>query len=247
MAHSFFDPAQAAVFNALAPKTDSTFQIKYFKIHGMGAMSRTIIVIGTGGHSRLTNTFEDDWSEYKPTTPFGLMPLLTETSADGKTKLQIAESDSIERYLAHKFGLFGNGSAFEEVLVNTFASHTLALITQIFDKYAVSEDPRTRAAVKGSLASNHIAPWIKHHEEHLQANGANGHYVGDKVTLADVKTDYVISMIQALTGEEFVSESKTPAIWRVRQEMDKIEGVAAWKASEEYKVLSKANYDYLGY
>ncbi|KAF9904513.1 hypothetical protein EC991_002621 [Linnemannia zychae] len=246
MVHPYFDPAQAAAFNALATKTDSTFQIKYFRIHGLGAISRTIIVIGTGGHSQLTNTFEDDWSEYKPTTPFGLLPLLTETSADGKTKLQIAESDSIERYLARKFGLFGN-DAFEEVLVNTFASHTVSLISQIFSKYSVSEDPQVRAAAKGPLVSDHIAPWIKYHEKHLQANGANGHYVGNKVTLADIKTDYVITMIQGVTGEELISESKTPAIWKVRQEMDKIKSVAAWKASEEYKVLSKENDALLGY
>ncbi|KAG0279035.1 hypothetical protein BGZ95_002490 [Linnemannia exigua] len=247
MVHAYFNPAQASAFNALASKTDSTFQVKYFKIHGSGAISRILIVIGTGGHKQLSNAYEDDWSDYKPTTPFGLMPLLTETSADGKTKLQIAESDAIERYLARKFDLFGNGTAFEEVLVNTFSSHTMALINQIFNKWGIIEDPMVRAANKESLATDQIAPWIKHHEKHLQANGTNGHYVGNKVTLADVKTDYVITMIQALTGEELVSESKTPAIWRVRQEMDKIESVAAWKGSEEYKVLSKENYDMLAY
>ncbi|KAK3840959.1 MAG: hypothetical protein J3R72DRAFT_446206 [Linnemannia gamsii] len=247
MVHAYFNPTQAAAFNALASKTDSTFQVKYFKIHGSGAISRILIVIGTGGHNQLSNAYEDDWSEYKPTTPFGLMPLLTETSADGKTKLQIAESDAIERYLARKFGLFGNGTAFEEVLVNTFASHSLALLNQIVNKWAYLEDPQVRAVNKGPLVTDQIAPWIKYHEKHLQANGANGHYVGNKVTLADVKTDYVITMILAMTGEELVSESKTPAIWRVRQEMNKIESVAAWRASEEYKILSKGNFDMLAY
>ncbi|KAG0258822.1 Glutathione S-transferase S1 [Linnemannia exigua] len=247
MVHAFFNPTQAAAFDALAPKTDSTFEIRYFHLHGQGGMSRTLIVIGTGGHSRLTNVHEGDWAEYKPTTPFGVMPLLTETSADGKTKLQIAESDSIERYLARKFGLFGSGSAFEEVLVNTFANNTQALIVEIINKFALVEDAEVKAANKRPLITDHIARWIKHHEEHLQAKGANGHYVGNKVTLADVKTDYVISMIQGVSGEELVSEEKTPAIWKVRQEMDKIEGVAAWKASEEYKSLDKENFEFLAY
>ncbi|KAF9128600.1 hypothetical protein BGW39_004896, partial [Mortierella sp. 14UC] len=83
--------------------------------------------------------------------------------------------------------------------------------------------------------------------EHLQANGANGHYVGNKVTLADAKTDYVISMIKGVSGDELISESKTPAIWKVRQEMDKVEGVAVWKASEEYKALDKDNLELLAY
>ncbi|KAK3806559.1 MAG: hypothetical protein JOS17DRAFT_767553 [Linnemannia elongata] len=247
VAHPFFEPAQADAFNALADKTDSSFEIRYFHLHGQGGLARTIIVIGTNGHSRLTNVHEGDWPEYKPTTPFGVMPLLTETSADGKTKLQIAESDAIERYLSRKFGLFGNGTAFEEVLVNTFTNSTHCLIMSIFNSYGLIEDPAVRAKNKGPLISDSIAPWVKYHEKHLQANGANGHYVGNKVSLADVKTEYVISMIQGLSGEELISEEKTPAIWRVRQEMDKIEGVAKWKASEEYKSLGKENFDFLGY
>jgi hypothetical protein len=50
-----------------------------------------------------------------------------------------------------------------------------------------------------------------------------------------------------LSGEELISEEKTPAIWKVRQEIDKIEGVAEWKASEEYKSIGKENFDMLGY
>ncbi|OAQ28130.1 hypothetical protein K457DRAFT_139014 [Linnemannia elongata AG-77] len=245
--HPFFDPAQADAFNALADETDSSFEVRYFHLHGQGGLARTLIVIGTNGHSRLTNVHEDDWAENKPTTPFGVMPLLTETSADGKTKLQIAESDAIERYLARKFGLFGNGTAFEKVLVNTFANSTQGLIMSIFNSYGLIEDRAVRTKNKGPLISDSIAPWIKYHEQHLQANGANGHYVGNKVSLADVKTDYVISMIQGLSGDELVSEEKTPAIWKVRQEMDKIGGVAEWKASEEYKSLGKENFDFLGY
>ncbi|KAF9128603.1 hypothetical protein BGW39_004899 [Mortierella sp. 14UC] len=244
MVHPYFDLAQTTAFNTLAHKTDSTFEIRYFHVHGMGAMSRTIITIGGG---KLANVHAEDWAIFKPTAPFGAMPLLTETPADGKTRLQIAESDAIEHYLARKFGLFGNGSVFEEVLVESFASNTQALINEIFDKYTIIQDPAVKAANKGPLIGHHIARWIKHHEEHLQANGANGHYVGNKATLADVKTDYVITIIQAMTGEALVSENKTPAIWRVRQEMDKIESVAAWKASEEYKSISKDNYTLLGY
>ncbi|KAF8943037.1 hypothetical protein BGZ47_005857 [Haplosporangium gracile] len=247
VAHPFFDPAQEAAFNALADKTDSSFEIRYFHVHGQGGVARTLIVIGTNGHSRLTNVHEGDWADYKPTTPFGVMPLLTETSADGKTKLQVAESDAIERYLARKFGLRGNSNAFQEVLVNTFANSTQGLIMSIFNKYGLIEDAAIRTKNKGPLINDNIAPWIKYHEQHLQANGANGHYVGNKVTLADVKTDYVIDMIQGLSGEELISEEKTPAIWKVRQEMDKIEAVAAWKASEEYKSIGKENFDFLGY
>ncbi|KAF9339807.1 hypothetical protein BGZ91_004641 [Linnemannia elongata] len=247
--HSFFNPSQSSAFATLAPKRDSTFEYRYFRVHGMRSIPRTLIAIGTGSSvlSRLTNNFSQDWSTYKPTTPFGFLPVLTETSADGLTKLDIVESDVIERYLARKFGLLGDGSLFEEILVDTFTSSTQAVISKLFEKYLAIRDPALRAANKEPLISDNISPWIKSHEQHLQANGANGHYVGDSVTLADVKTDNLISIIQGVTGEELVSEEKTPAIWKVKKELEKVEGVAVWRASEEYKGISERNFDFLGF
>ncbi|KAF9929044.1 hypothetical protein FBU30_001887 [Linnemannia zychae] len=244
--HPFFDPAKAAAFEALASKTDSTFILRYFHVHGQGSVIRTLIAIGSG-IVNLTNIHEGDWSTYRETTPFGVMPLLTETSADGKTSIQIAESDAIERYLARKFGLYGNGSTFEEVLVNTFAHSSQCVVYDVFNKYALFEDLTVREAGKKSLIEDSLNRWIKYHEQHLQANGANGHYVGNKTTLADVRTDYVISMILGITGDELISESKTPALWKVREEISKIPGVAKWRASEEWKSIDKENHDMLGY
>ncbi|KAF9142542.1 hypothetical protein BG015_000760, partial [Linnemannia schmuckeri] len=121
------------------------------------------------------------------------------------------------------------------------------VISQTFEKYFALPDPALRAANKGPLITDNIAPWIKYHEQHLQGNGANGHYIGDSVTLADVKADYLITIIQGITGEELISEEKTPAIWRVKKELEKVEGIAVWRASEEYKGISEQNFAFLGY
>ncbi|KAF9121996.1 hypothetical protein BG015_005676, partial [Linnemannia schmuckeri] len=177
MVHAFFDPAQAAAFNALAAKKDSTFDVKYFDLHGLASVPRTLLAISG---SKFTSTSPKDWASEKANTPFGYMPLLTETSADGKTTLQIAESDAIERYLARKFDFLGS-DAFEEVLVNTFVSNNRALLSAMLNKYFSVKDAELKAASKELLITNNIAPWIKHHEQHLIANGSNGHYIGNKV------------------------------------------------------------------
>ncbi|KAG9063282.1 Glutathione S-transferase S1 [Linnemannia hyalina] len=243
MVHAYFNPAQAAAFNALATTKGSTFEIKYFNIHGLGGVTRTLLAISG---NKFTSNNPEDWASEKPLAPFGVMPLLTETSADGKTIIQIAESDAIERYLANKFGLLGSNT-FEEVLVNTFVSNNHSLQSAIFSKYLINKDPELKAANKEPLITSNIAPWIKYHEQHLVANGANGHYVGNKVTLADVTTDFLIGLIQGVTGEELVSKSKTPAIWEVREKLNKIEGLAAWKQTEEFKMLSEKNFAVLGF
>ncbi|KAF9136313.1 hypothetical protein BGW39_000029 [Mortierella sp. 14UC] len=243
MVHPYFNPAQAADFNALAAKTDSSFDLKYFGFHGLAGNCRTLLALSG---AKFTSSVPEDWASEKPDAPFGVMPLLTETSADGKTTIHIAESDAIERYLARKFGFLGK-DAFEEVLVNTFVSHDQFLISQIFAKYLINKDPEVKAANKESLITNNIVPWIKYHEQHLQANGANGHYVGDKTSLADVKTELVIRLIQSMSGEDLVSESKTPAIWEVLTQLNKVEGLAAWKKTEVYKTFSEKNFAGIGF
>ncbi|KAG0255047.1 hypothetical protein BG011_005345 [Mortierella polycephala] len=240
--HPYFDPAQAASFNEISTKKDSTFELKYFNIHGFGAIARQLLASG-GAKFTLPNA--DNWAEEKPKAPFGVMPLLKETSSDGRV-IQIAETDAIERYLAKKFDFYGSG-AFEEVLVNTFSSQVNDMNSKLFLQYFITSDPELKAKAKENFVTKLIPEFIKNHEAHLQANGANGHYVGNKTTLPDFKLSQVVSIIQSISGEDLVSEKLTPAIFKVKTEVDKIPGLVAWKQTEEFKALSKANFDRLGY
>ncbi|KAF8936686.1 hypothetical protein BGZ47_009385 [Haplosporangium gracile] len=108
----------------------------------------------------------------------------------------------------------------------------------IFNKYSLIEDSAIRTKNKGPLIKDNI---------HLQANEVNGHYVGELVTFADVKADDLITAIQGNSGDESVSEEKTPATRRVRKELEKVEGIAVWRASEEYKSISEQSFAFLGY
>ncbi|KAG0205953.1 hypothetical protein BGX28_002547, partial [Mortierella sp. GBA30] len=81
MVHAYFDPAQAAAFNEAALKRDSQFEVRYFGFHGLGDMARTMLA---AGGAKFTNFNPDNWPEEKPKAPFGVMPLLKETTSDGK-------------------------------------------------------------------------------------------------------------------------------------------------------------------
>ncbi|KAF9429289.1 hypothetical protein BGZ76_001542, partial [Entomortierella beljakovae] len=91
--HPYFDLAQAAAFSKLAPKRDSSFELRYFGLHGFGATCRALLAISG---ANVKNVVPADWAAEKPDAPFGVMPLLKEISADGKTIINIAESDAIE-------------------------------------------------------------------------------------------------------------------------------------------------------
>ncbi|KAF9997414.1 Glutathione S-transferase S1 [Entomortierella chlamydospora] len=241
--HPFFDPAQVAAFDELTPKKDSTFELTYFGLHGFGSIIRVILVLSG---AKFTNKIPADWPSEKPLAPFGVMPLLKETSADGKTTINICESDTIERYLAKKFDLVGD-NAFEETIINSYVNNTNALMMYIFYAYyrLKDRDPALKAEVREELAGP-FAVWANLNEKHLVANGSNGHFVGNKLTLADIKAAYVLGIVQSIR-ENDVTEESHPALWKVKNTVDSIPSYKAWRETEEYQTISKTNFAVLAY
>ncbi|KAF9915600.1 hypothetical protein BX616_005768 [Lobosporangium transversale] len=246
MVHEFFNPAQAAAFDELSQKKDTTFEVRYFNVHGLATAIRLILA---AAGAKFTNIFPgDNWAEEKPKAPFGVMPLLKEISADGKTSLQIAESDSIERYLARKFGFYGS-NLFEETAINTFVSQLMDVNSKIFVRYfAVKDDKELQEKNRKELVAGPIANWIKYNEQHLKDNGTNGHFVGNKLSLADFRAYFFICLLEMITAEEgLISPEKTPGILKVKEVIDSDPSIKAWKATEDYKVLSENNARMLGF
>ncbi|KAI1311076.1 hypothetical protein EDD11_003549 [Mortierella claussenii] len=54
-------------------------------------------------------------------------------------------------------------------------------------------------------------------------------------------------LLQNKMATEVVSEKNTPAFWKVKTAMDELPGVKAWRATDDYKALSKDNFDLLGF
>lgn len=241
--HPFFNPAQAAAFNELATKTDSHFEIKYFAFHGLAHVSRTILA---AANANFTNAIPIDFSQEKPSTPFGVIPILKETSADGKTVLQVSESHAIERYLSKKFGFLGK-DIFEETLVNQYLSNTNGAIQQVYIKYFAQKNPELKKEALDQLIKGPFSDWARHSEQHLIANGSNGHYVGDKTTLADIAAASLIWVIRGISGDDVLSEEKTPAILKVKAAVDDLPGVQAWYKTQDFEDFATNTFNGLGF
>merc|ERR1712018_348969 len=86
---------------AMAPKVKLT----YFNLRGRAEPSRLLLAYGGISYEdcRLTPAFEDpkEWSELKPKTPYGSLPLL---EWDGTC---IAQSMAVARFIAKEVGLAG--------------------------------------------------------------------------------------------------------------------------------------------
>lgn len=257
MVHQYFNPANAETFNALASKMDNKFDLYYFGVHGLGCISRSILAL-TGANFKTNAPPGETWkTQYKPQTPFGVMPILRETSADGNLTHMVAESDAIERYLSRKFGLLGQTSH-EELILSQFVASDTTLLNQLFQQYfTIDDNPELKAKNREKLLKGPVNDWIRIHEKHLSENPkavvegkeehGNGHYVGDKFSLADLKTVYLIDILQGLTGEDLISKEKTPAIYKVKETVEAVPSVQAWKATEDFKQIAELNRMVLGF
>ncbi|KAG0336062.1 hypothetical protein BG004_008213 [Podila humilis] len=241
MVHAFFNPAQAATFNELALRKDSTFEVTYFGIHGFGSNARTILALHG---AKFESHVPEDWASLKPKTPFGVMPTLKETGVNGQS-IEIAESAAINRYLARKFGLLGD-NAFEETLINTFVS-SISGATVATVKVFAKMEPEALAQLKTTILESNILPWAKYHEQHLAANGSNGHHVGNKLSLADVEAKTLIEMINGLFGNDTITAEKYPALYKVKADIVNHPAFVAWSKTDAYKALDAGNKATLGY
>ncbi|KAG0342202.1 hypothetical protein BG000_006336 [Podila horticola] len=242
MVHAFFNPAQAATFNEIAPRKDSTFEVQYFNLHGLGHLIRTILAVSG---ANFTSYVPEDWATEKPKKPFGVMPTLKETSANGKV-IEIAEVDAIARYLSRKFGYLGT-NAFEEAVIDQFVSSSRGVFSAIAIKYFGANGPEAKAEAKTALMERHIEPWIAHHERHLNDNGVNGHYLGDALSLADFTSAGVIDLVNLLWGGDTITEKKHPALWKVYANIEQSPSYVAWTQSESFKTLEEGNKKALGF
>ncbi|KAF9185996.1 Glutathione S-transferase S1 [Haplosporangium sp. Z 767] len=245
-------PAAAAqtsrLLKTVDPK-DLEYEILYFPISCVGATPRHILTYGKANwHNKHPDDFFGAESLEKFDCPFGVMPKLTikaaasqsdkETGGDVQEAV-VTESFVIDLYLAEKFGLLGE-SAYEEQAIKSFYStihylreRSLMRVTWTFP------DKRPESWVTFTQTS--LPQWIKLHEQHLENNGSNGHFVGDKISLADIHLVSVIDHFAELPrGEEIVAQFQASSLlWKVHETVVQNPEIAAWRGSEEFANLVK--------
>ncbi|KAF9932886.1 hypothetical protein FBU30_007045 [Linnemannia zychae] len=238
-----FNNSTRSVVNDNALKRDSTFKVKYFKVHAMGGYARAILA---ASGAKWENEYPNDWAnEDKKLTMFGVLPNLFETTASGQV-IEIPESEAIENYLSRKFNLLGD-DIFDEIKIRAFCSNITSMSTFMLTKIGATKDPEAKATYRTQFIESLVPRFVKYHEHHLEANGRNGHYVGNKLSFADVKLAVLLVYIFSVTGETQINKEATPAIWAVWEKVNAIPSYEKWIKSEEYKTICETNMQILSY
>ncbi|KAG0222659.1 hypothetical protein BGW41_005881 [Actinomortierella wolfii] len=198
----------------------SKYQLHYFKSHGLSIGIRALLIIGGADWS---NRFQgpEEWPQVKPTTPYGTLPLLIETTESGET-ITIPEVIAIEQYLANKFGMAGS-TAMEKVRIDTAVSFQRG-INAFWQLKVLYADPEELPKYKEEYLTNQVPKWVAANEKLLIQNGSNGHVVGDKAVL---------------------NEKTAPNMFACKRKVDRHPQYLAYRRSELFSELNAAVENYV--
>ncbi|KAF9360452.1 Glutathione S-transferase S1 [Mortierella sp. AD094] len=218
---------------------DVHFTFYYWDIASVGSTSREILRIGKTNHT-FEEPLDSDWSDNKVATSFSFLPMMKITTPNGK-ELTISESMVIDVFLAERFGLLGENK-WESLTIQSFYSNIHFLRERTFSE--VADVPKERRKETRDMFFKYtLKKFLEDHEFHLQENGNNGHYVGDKLSLADLHLSNVIHFYETLPWANMALDEfkKYEAVWKVKETVDKVPEVIAWRATDKFKEYEKGS------
>ncbi|KAF9162361.1 hypothetical protein DFQ26_003603 [Actinomortierella ambigua] len=221
---------------------DTSFTVYYFDLHTHGATPRAILAYMDANWKLYSPV---DWTN--PSSPekseaiYGTLPLMYEYDPKTGATLEIAEAMNIELYLAQKFNLLGDNDA-EAIQIRAAYSNSRALMHRQEDTYFARKPHK--AVERERFINEFLKQWIRTHESVLAKNGSNGHYVGNRTSLADIKTAVAIEQLlnelyrfQGGDYADLINPTATPNLWKVRENVLSKDSYRQWRASEDFAKL----------
>ncbi|GFO21745.1 glutathione s-transferase [Plakobranchus ocellatus] len=152
------------------------YKLTYFDGRGRAEIIRLILTYAG-------QKFDDNrvggevWAKFKPSTPFGQLPVL---EIDGN---MYAQSTAIANHLAREFGLYGrsNLDAFEIDQVVCLMQDFWSAVTKVYGE----KDEAKKAELMGKFTQEEVPKFLGLLEKLLKQN-SSGCFVGSDITLADL-------------------------------------------------------------
>ncbi|PVU91270.1 hypothetical protein BB560_006135 [Smittium megazygosporum] len=192
----------------------SSYTVRYFRLSGRAAVIREILNYAGANWENEFVTWPDD----KPTTPYGRLPVLEETTPSGE-KVILSESRVIESYLAKTFNLLPTEPRETAKLEMLVAQMDDSLNSVIFYSFK-SKTEECKKDFEDKLKF-----LISKHETILASNPA-GYYHGSSITYPDLAMYALYNIIAGLTGSELLSPENAPHINKLVKKVGEIPAIA---------------------
>ena len=211
---------QLSVAAALASRLNtgkmSTYKLTYFNSRGRAEINRFIFA-QAGVDYEDNRVAGEDWVKFKPTTPYGSLPVL---EVDGK---MLAGSGVIARFLAERFGLAGSND-FENAeiasIIDTGGDLAQKMLAAFFEK-----DETKKAELQKEMSEVVCPKFLGIFENLINVNGTpEGWVYGSKVTYADF---VLYNMFEHLKSIPNLFD-KYPGIQKNMESVAKLPNIAKW-------------------
>ncbi|KJZ74129.1 hypothetical protein HIM_06578 [Hirsutella minnesotensis 3608] len=181
------------------------YELAYFAWSGMAEPCRAILHYLEADWKDVSYSF-DQWPGLKDHQP---------GSGNGEPTLELAESTAIERYLANQGALRGATDA-EAVLIDSYrASMTDTLARLSKYRFFLGGDDEQMAELRAGYLKA-AEELVKFHERVLARNGGgNGHYVGDRLSVADVTLAIIMGQAETVGLEAPFAAEAAPLMHKV--------------------------------
>jgi len=158
------------------------------------------------------DTNGDQWREMKPSTPFGVLPVL---EIDGK---QLGGNKVIARYLAEQFGLAGENT-FENAQIANIADAVQALNDEMI-KVWFEKDEARKAEMQKKLEEEIIPEKLQIFEKRASKNDSGW------LTRADFFLYISLEWAQKMTNDKALSSF--PGLTKLRDSEEALPNIAKW-------------------
>ncbi|KAF9907212.1 hypothetical protein EC991_011202 [Linnemannia zychae] len=237
-----YSSQEISKFLAETDNKDLFFSLSYWDLAAVGSTARDLLEYAGAKHEKITPSWAE-WSTGKVPTGFSVMPILNVKGPDGM-ELNMAESEVIDTFLAERFDLMGN-NAWESMTIRTFYTNIQYFRERTYTETLWVDDSQKKKALDQFLSQT-LRKFLEDHEFHLQENGCNGHYVGDKLSLADLHLANIIHFYGTVPWAKAALDEfkKYEAIWKVKETVDQVSELDAWRASDEFKRFEDSSISY---
>jgi len=152
------------------------YKLTYFNM--MGRAEPVRLIFAQAGQEYEDNRVTGDaWAAFKPTTPFGQVPVL---EVDGK---MLSQSGAICNYLAKQFKLNGKDD-WEAAKIQELSGGIEDLLSN-FRPWFMEKDEAKKKELMDNLTTEKIIPFLDRYEKFLTENGS-GFFVGSELTQVDL-------------------------------------------------------------
>lgn len=154
-----------------------SYKLTYFDGTARGECPRLLLTLAGQKFEDKRIKYED-WPAFKSKTPFGTVPILEVTNDDG-TKLELAQSQAICRYLARKFNLHGK-TLEEQALVEMYMEQINDANLSFFE-FAFEQDPKVKEEKNAKFMSETLPQTLGYIESQILSKKSLGlSRLGDK-------------------------------------------------------------------